>query len=735
MKKYFANYKEDMQFVINFMNRYSLILHFIWCACMCFLIECFSRRSFMKAAGFLIQTPLTFMYNTLIIFITLLIVYFFKRRTLMRFVLSTVWLFLGIINGCVLSKRVTPFGYTDMKLVGDLLAMKSNYFTPLLGAIAIAALVLFVVSVILLYRKGPQFKGHMHRKVMALVCVLCFISMPFISKAAVRQDVITDYFDNIAQGYEKYGFVYGFSSSVIDTGMSKPDGYDQHAINQLLNRTAKTLEEQGKKPFSGDSYIIATENTIEVTMDEANQTSTPLTNNSSEDELLSVSGNSIQIIKADPTDPDSPNIILILLESFVDPTELTFMDLSEDPVPNFHYLENNFSTGYLSVPVVGAGTANSEFEVLTGMNMMFFGPGEYPYKTILKKTDCESSANVLRNCGYGTKVVHNNSATFYSRNNAFAQMGFENFISREFMDIHEYNPLETWPVDDILRQNVQDALDSTPEQSDFVYTITVQAHGAYPDEKIFDEPEICVSTNSYENATQYQWEYYVNEVHEVDKFIGNLISDLEKRDEKTFVVMFGDHLPTMGLANENTKSGDIYKTKYITWNNFGLAKHDEELTSYQLMANVLDEIGIHEGTILTYHQAKGANLSSEMDEDYMNELEILQYDLLYGNRYAYSDALNYKGIEIEMGVKDTSIKKVTVDEERGIVIINGENFTPWSKVFYNGKKCGTKEIDSNNIYIKINDRDIKSGDSFVVSQCSGDNIFRSSEEFIYQGTQ
>lgn len=93
--------------------------------------------------------------------------------------------------------------------------------------------------------------------------------------------------------------------------------------------------------------------------------------------------------------------------------------MSEDPIPNFHNLESNYSTGYLTVPVVGAGTANTEFEVLTGMSMQYFGTGEYPYKTILKQTDCESIASDLSKIGYGTHVVHNNTATFYSRNNAF----------------------------------------------------------------------------------------------------------------------------------------------------------------------------------------------------------------------------------------------------------------------------------------------------------------------------
>ena len=63
---------------------------------------------------------------------------------------------------------------------------------------------------------------------------------------------------------------------------------------------------------------------------------------------------------------EAPNIICVLLESFVDPEQINFLELSEDPVPYFRYLSENYSTGYLDVPVVGAGTANTEFEVLTG---------------------------------------------------------------------------------------------------------------------------------------------------------------------------------------------------------------------------------------------------------------------------------------------------------------------------------------------------------------------------------
>ena len=120
--------------------------------------------------------------------------------------------------------------------------------------------------------------------------------------------------------------------------------------------------------------------------------------------------------------------------------------MSEDPIPNFHNLEANYSTGYLTVPVVGAGTANTEFEVLTGMSMQYFGTGEYPYKTILKQTDCESIADDLSQIGYGTHVVHNNTATFYSRNNAFFHDGIRYLYQQ---GVHEHLPVHAeWQLAD-----------------------------------------------------------------------------------------------------------------------------------------------------------------------------------------------------------------------------------------------------------------------------------------------
>ena len=70
-----------------------------------------------------------------------------------------------------------------------------------------------------------------------------------------------------------------------------------------------------------------------------------------------------------------PNILFLQLESFFDPTLVNYLNISEDPIPRFRKLMKEYSSGYYKVPSVGAGTANTEFESITGMSMHYFGPG------------------------------------------------------------------------------------------------------------------------------------------------------------------------------------------------------------------------------------------------------------------------------------------------------------------------------------------------------------------------
>lgn len=657
---------------VEFMNRYSIFFHGILSCLLCFIIECISRRSFLSACSFVSGHTLAYLYNSFIIFASLSLVYLVKRRALLRVLISGFWLFLGTINGCILAKRVTPFGYTDLKCLSDLFAMQNtNYFTATEAVTVVSIVALFLVLCIWLGVRGPKFQGKNHRFFAPVFVIGLLLMLPVTTKAAQDSNILASYFSNIAQGYENYGFVYGFSSSVVGRGMSKPENYSEDNIDAIT------------------ASVNAGETTV--------------------------------------TEGDEPNIVVVLLESFIDPTEVNFLQLSEDPIPNFRNLYENYSSGYLTVPVVGAGTANTEFEVLTGMSMQYFGTGEYPYKTTLKETDCESIASDLSSIGYGTHVVHNNGGNFYSRANAFSMMGFDTFTSKELMNIQEYTPLGDWPTDNILINETKKAMDATPNQSDFVYTITVQGHGDYPTKKIIENPEIIVSGAATPEANN-QWEYYVNEIHEVDKFIGNLIDMLSKRDEKTILVLFGDHLPTMGLEDTDMKSGDIFKTKYATWNNFGMAKQDADITAYQLLANVTNQAGIHEGTMFTYTQDQ-MNQGLLGTDSYLAGLENLQYDILYGDRYCYDGEDKYPATDLVMGIDEVTADRTWINDS-GDICIAGTHFTPWSKVFVNGEKVSTSFVAST--LLRISAEDIENGDTIVVNQMGSSNtIFRSSNELIY----
>jgi phosphoglycerol transferase MdoB-like AlkP superfamily enzyme len=637
---------------------------------MCFVMEWLSRHSFLDACGFVVNHTGAYLFNSYLLFVCYSLCFITKRQTFVRMVISAVFVMLGIINCIILLNRVTPFGFTDLSMIGDLLTMQNtNYFTSQQAAISVAVIAIYALLMVRLFFKGKKTPLRLPFWSRLLLIVLAFASVPVVTTALQDQGVIAAYFGNLQQGYFDNGYVYGFATSVFDRGMSQPRNYNEQTISAIVEGS-----DQGES-------TIDTEN--------------------------------------------MPNIVVVLLESFYDVSEASFIETDQDPIPYFHYLEENYSTGHLTVPVVGAGTCNSEFEVLTGMSCQFFGPGEYPQKTILKKTDCESFASDLKNLGYGSHVVHNNGGNFYSRANAFSMMGFDTFQSKEMLDITEYTPLGSWPTDDILIQATVDALDST-DTPDFVYTITVEAHGDYPTYEVESDPAIAVNCEGKTEEQNYAWSYYVNRIHDVDSFIQDYLAALDARGEDTLVIMFGDHLPTMGLTEDEIATGDLFQTKYITWNNFGMEKEDEDLTSYQLVSEYLNRLGIHEGTMTNYHQSMMAKGVEAGTNEYMTSLEALQYDLLYGERYAYGGVDLYPASDLEMGVADVTIDRAYFFN--GKLHIYGDNFTKWSRVYVNGEKVSTTYVSGQCLTIKASA--VENGDVISVCQLGSSNtVFRESNTF------
>ena len=315
---------------------------------------------------------------------------------------------------------------------------------------------------------------------------------------------------------------------------------------------------------------------------------------------------------------------------------------------------------------------------MTGISARFFGPGEYPYKNILRETTVESTPNDLKLLGYSSHAIHNHRGAFYGRNKVFSNMGFDTFTCLEYMNNVTKTP-RNWAKDGILTEQIMDALEST-DGKDYIYTISVQGHGKYPTEQVIEDPAITV-TKAETEEQRWTYEYYVNQVYEMDLFVKELTDTLASYDEDVILVMYGDHLPALDMTEETMKNGSIYQTQYIIWNNFGMEKEDKDLNAYELTAEVLDRLGISVGMMNKYQQ----NYKGE--ENYLTNLEALAYDMLYGEHYIYGGKNPYEATDLQMGVKKIKIDEIV--EIGDNYYIKGQNFTEYSKVSLDGEILDT----------------------------------------------
>ena len=665
-----SKFAKAMAPIYMWMNRFSLVLQFLLAGIINFTIEAISRHSMGEAWEYLTMTPWPFLFNTYMIFVTFLLVYIVKRRVFFRIIISVFWLVIGCVNGYMLSVRVTPFNAQDLKVIDDALSMIDKYFTGPQGLLIIIGIVAVLAWLVSMWRRGGQYTGKIYRIPAIVVCVIAFATLGKVTDFAIEKRVVSDYFGNIAFAYEDYGLPYCFTASMFNTGIDKPD--------------EREYEEK---------------------------------------EVLAITQNG-KLLESSTTRKEMPNIILIQLESFFDPDEAEFFETTKDPIPTFHYLMENYSSGYFKVPSVGAGTANTEFEVLTGMSMRYFGPGEYPYKTYVKKEGhaIESVATALKAFGYGAHALHNNGGNFYSRADVFKNMGFDSYTSEEFMNVLQFTEND-WAKDDILTEHILNSMNST-EQQDFVFTITVQGHGDYPEKKVLENPLIEV-TGIEDEGKKNAWEYFVNMLYETDLFIADLISELEQRGEPSVLILYGDHLPTMGLEASDLKSRYLFNTNYVVWDNIGLKEEDQTLATYQLMAEVFKKLDLHSGTVFNYHQTR------RQTSNYLADLELLQYDMLYGERYTYGGKANAPKVDdhFQMGILDVSLFNMETDPN-GHYIFYGENMTRNTKIYINDEKQSTSFINDTRVELKKSK--LSEGDKIVACQVgSSSRIFRSSVEYRY----
>lgn len=101
----------------------------------------------------------------------------------------------------------------------------------------------------------------------------------------------------------------------------------------------------------------------------------------------------------------------------------------------------------------------------------------------------------------------------------------------------------------------------------------------------------------------------------------------------------------------------MQSTEYVIWTNFHAKKVDRDVQAYQLAAMVLDRFGVHDGTILRYHQSHGYDETGS--ETFQNGLCMLEYDMLYGKHYATGGEMAVQPMELHFGVDEITLTGVS----------------------------------------------------------------------------
>ena len=633
-------------------------------ACLtCLLAEIIGHKNPLDGIVNILTSPHIFFFNTLIFTFTYAFALFFKRRIFVCSIIAVLWLTLTITNCVLIHIRGNPLTAVDFTIFTDGIAVMPAYLSPLMMLLVIAAFVAGGVAVTVMFLKSPKYEVHPIRAVSFIAGVAVLFTAMFI--AFLSFGVVSRKYDDLLEGYSEDGFAYCFALSAFDTGIDQPTDYSKKSVSDLLD----ILEASGEEP------------------------------------------------------KQTPNVIFYQLESFFDLSRVKGVKTSENTIPNFTRLRAEGRGGKLFVSTIGGGTANTEFEVLTGIDLSMFGLGEYPYTTVLKDSTSSTVCYDLDKYGYKSYAIHNHSGSFYGRNTVFERLGFDVFSSIEYMQGEKRKTPTDWVMDDIVLSEIKTVVESEDSPA-FIFAITVEGHGKYPSDVKWPSAHITVST---EEKNQAEYEYYANMAYDADRVLGELIDYVDSLDEPTVLVAYGDHLPSLDFSEQDLIDGNIYMSEYVLYSNTdGFDSGLGDLEAYQLYPKVLERMGIEGGVV--------CRLNNRLfgENGFSSAMQTIAYDILYGEREAFGGVAPSKGTSMKMGLYDIVINEAYVDD--WVLHVKGENFTEYSTIYIGPWKQDTEFISPN--YITCDDTWAFLSDSVYVAQVASDfEKLSVTENYIMEQTQ
>ena len=294
------------------------------------------------------------------------------------------------------------------------------------------------------------------------------------------------------------------------------------------------------------------------------------------------------------------HVVMVMNEAFSDLTDSPAFDYGEedDPLSNLHALEADphALSGHLVVPGFAGGTANTEFDVLTGIQTNALSASTTSSFRVVNR-NLESLFRVFDADGYATSFFHPGDDWFYNRENVYRWLGAERTLFADEMEAVEYKG--RWVTDDYMSDLITNELDSAVSAGEllFHYTTTIQNHMSYTADKYGDGYEFppVPLTISVSDEVETMLRVYTEGVRDADAMLGRLVDTFSAQEEPVVLVYFGDHLPYLGdnqlgyQALGLTQEADwdalrSYETPYVIWANDAAA----ETLDWDAAAEALD---------------------------------------------------------------------------------------------------------------------------------------------------
>ena len=562
-----------------------------------------------------------FFANYVVVMILYAIVYALSGSIrLPIFIINPILLGFGIAHCYLMDFRGTPFIPMDFLSITTAVGVAGTYTYSLLYPI-LTAFLLFVFSVVLAIRvKTPKIPKVLKISLRTFAGTFAAVILALFYGTSVFADVgVKPDFWNQTRGYHNYGFVYNYICNTKYLFMTEPDGYDPDKVGDYINKVVESEEQPTVHP----------------------QTPTP-------------------------------NIICIMNESLSDLQVLGDFTVNQDYMPFLHSLTENTVRGNLFVPVIGAGTSNTEFEFLTGHSTAFLPSGSNAYMLYINNP-LASLTSTLKAQGYSALALHPYYAAGWNRIKVYRNMDFNSFVSLEnLMDIsimsqyvqngNDSDYLQTlveqaYPDRNMLiRQYVSDSYDYKVLISDYenrdrskpyyVFNVTMQNHGGYSAGcRNFDE---CIAATSvskpYNKANKY-----LSLVKASDDAFRELITYFQGVKEPTVICMFGDHQPSIesGFISELLGVNSLsnltleqeqrrHVTPFCIWANYDIEEQQiERLSANYLSSLVLKTAGVQ----MTEYNKYLLKLA-----DKLPVIDTVGYIDATGNHYRWSDRTEYSDL-------------------------------------------------------------------------------------------